>query len=84
MYHLPKLWEFTVCTSLQKLFYTSVIYSTAVFGVGVWGGHLTVQDKKKMNWVQDLQCAEVILGIPVPAWEVANASRVKQITHNIL
>ena len=53
-----------------------------MFGVAVWGGHLTVQDKNKMKRVKT--CGERILGTPGPAWEVAYAARVKQITENIL
>ena len=64
------------------MFYRSVIESVVVFGVAVWGGKVSTQDKKVIKRIRTY--AERILGSKVPSWESIYTSRVKQITLKIL
>ena len=57
MYHLRKLREFKVSQKLQVMFYRSTIESVIVFGVAVWGGNLTTQDKR---WFLKWYCSDPI------------------------
>jgi len=82
MYHLRKMKEFKVCVKLQTLFYHSVIESVLVFGVVVWGGALTDQDKKCIKRVR--KCAQRITGVSLPGWEPVYKDRVRQMARKVL
>ena len=82
MYHLRKLRQFKVNNKLQLMFYGSVIESVMVFGVAVWGGALTCQDKRTIKRVK--VCAERIMGTKVSGWETIYNSRLQMMTSRIL
>jgi hypothetical protein len=82
MFHLRKLREFKVCQKLMLTFYHSVIESVAIFGISVWGGNVSTQEKRTIKRVKT--CAERILGTTVPGWESAYITRLQQMTSKIL
>ena len=69
MYHLRKLRQFQMSTSILQQFYESVIENVLYFSVVVWGGSATNEDKKKISRVR--RCAgRITKGNPAPLYDI--------------
>ena len=82
IYHLRKLRELNVSRKIKTLFYSSVIESVLTFGVSVWGGNITEDDKTQLERV--IKCAQRIIGAPLGSVADTYETKARKLSHRIM